>query len=434
MTAAVVFFVALSLLAYAFVQRRLATTVITGPMVFVLLGVLASSDVLGIVEVTSSDAIVTIVNLLFQGTLILVLFTDAAALNLATWRKDTDLPSRLLGIGLPLTIAFGTVMAAVLFTDLSIWEAAMIGAIIAPTDAALGAAVISNPRVPARIRQALDVESGLNDGVSLPFLLIFMALASQSSGTGVVETFVGEIGIAIVAGVVVGGAGAWLLIRSTNAGWIGSGWSNIAVIAIASIAFVVANPNGGSGFIATFVAGMTFGLMTRQKIKAPDLLAADVGLALVQVSFLMFGAIVLVPGLGNITWQVIVMVILALTVARMIPVAIAMIGTGLALPSVLYMGWFGPRGLATIVYAALIVSSSELQGVSTITTVAVVTVGVSVFAHGLTAYVGSQKYADWYEAQDHDELVEARPVHHSLRSRLRREANLGDTAASSTPH
>ena len=157
------------------------------------------------------------------------------------------------------------------------------------------------------------------------------------------------------------------------------------------------------------------------------MLAADTGLALVQVSFLMFGSLVLLPALGNLTWQVIVMVVLALTVARMIPVAIAMIGTGLSMPSILYMGWFGPRGLATVVYGALVVTGSQLDGISTITTVAMVTVGVSVFAHGMTAYAGSQKYANWYEAQDHDGLVEAKPVHHSLRTRLQRQADSAGT-------
>jgi NhaP-type Na+/H+ or K+/H+ antiporter len=423
MMTSVVLFVALCLLGYALVQRRLKTTIITGPMIFVLFGVLASSDVLGIIEVDSGDAVVSIVGVLFQGTLVLVLFTDAAALNLKAWRKDAGYPMRLLGIGLPLTITFGAVVAAVLFTNLNFWEAAVIGAMIAPTDAALGAAVISNPRVPARIRQALDVESGLNDGVSLPFLLIFMALAADSESKGVVETFAGEIGIAVVVGVVVGGVGAWLLVRANKAEWVGAAWSSIAVVAIATIAFILANPNGGSGFIATFIAGLTYGYMTKDKIQFTELLAADVGLALVKVSFLMFGALILLPELGDITWQVVVMVVLALTFARIVPVAIAMIGTGLKVPSILYMGWFGPRGLATIVYAALVTTSSHLPGISTITTVAVITVGVSVFAHGMTAFPGSQQYADWYGAHDHEGLAEAKPVHHTLRSRFRRQSD-----------
>jgi NhaP-type Na+/H+ or K+/H+ antiporter len=172
--------------------------------------------------------------------------------------------------------------------------------------------------------------------------------------------------------------------------------------------------------------------LTRDRIKPTELLAADIGLALVQVSFLMFGALVLLPSLGEITWQVVVMVVVALTIARMIPVAIAMIGTGLAIPSLLYMGWFGPRGLATVVYAALVVSGSQVEGLSTITTVALITVGASVFAHGMTAYAGSQKYADWYAAKDPDSIAEGKPVQHHMRLRLRRQADSAGTASEIT--
>jgi NhaP-type Na+/H+ or K+/H+ antiporter len=311
-----------------------------------------------------------------------VLFTDASALHLDSWRKDAALPGRLLGIGLPLTIALGTIIAALLFTDLGIWEAAIIGAIIAPTDAALGAAVISNPRVPERIRQALDIESGLNDGVSLPFVLIFIAFA-QGSG-GIAGTFLREIGVAVAVGVVVGLIGGWLLVRATKAGWMGNAWSSIAVIAIAVIAFVVSDVGGGSGFIATFTAGLAYGRATRGQIKANEILATNLGLALVQVSFLLFGALVLEPALGDLTWQVVVMAVLALTIACIGPVAVSMIGTKLAGPTVLYMGWFGPRGLATIVFAALVVTEADLPGTNTIVLAAAITVGLSVLAHGLS--------------------------------------------------
>jgi NhaP-type Na+/H+ or K+/H+ antiporter len=411
-----IFYGAVCLLGFALIQRRLATTPITGPMVFVALGLLAGSSALGIITTDSGD-IVTVVNVLFQATLILVLFTDAAALHFTSWRKDAALPGRLLGIGLPLTIAVGGLLAAVLFTDLSVWEAAIIGAIIAPTDAALGQAVISNPRVPERIRQALDVESGLNDGVSLPFVLIFIGLASESSDTSAVATFIREIGVAVAVGIIVGMLGGWLLVRASKAGWMGSAWSSIAVIAIAVIAFVAADVGGGSGFIATFVAGLSYGEVTRDHIKENEALAANLGLAMVQVSFLAFGALVLEPALGVMTWQVILMAILALTIARIGPVAISMIGTKLAGPTILYLGWFGPRGLATIVFAALVVTDADLPGTETIVTVAAITVGLSVLVHGLTAYPGSQRYADWYESQDDTEtLPEAKPVHqHDIR-------------------
>ena len=227
----IVFYVALCLLVYSLVAKRLSTTPITGPIAFVALGLLASANGLGIIE-PGSAGVVDVVDVVFQATLVLLLFTDAAALNVSTWRQDAALPGRLLGIGLPLTIAAGAVLAALLFTDLSVWEAGIIGAIIAPTDAALGQAVISNPRVPARIRQALDVESGLNDGVSLPFVLIFIALAEESD-IGALDTFLSEIGVAVGVGVGVGVAGGWLLIKSVKLGWAGTVWSAIAVIALA---------------------------------------------------------------------------------------------------------------------------------------------------------------------------------------------------------
>jgi NhaP-type Na+/H+ or K+/H+ antiporter len=417
--AAIILYVAASLLGFALVQRRLAKTPITGPMIFVALGLLASASALGIIETGSSDVVVSVVNLVFQGTLVLVLFTDASALHLDSWRKDAALPGRLLGIGLPLTIALGTIIAALLFTDLGIWEAAIIGAIIAPTDAALGAAVISNPRVPERIRQALDIESGLNDGVSLPFVLIFIAFAQESGG--IAGTFFREIGVAVIVGVAVGLIGGWLLVRATKAGWMGQAWSGIAVIAIAVIAFVVSDVGGGSGFIATFTAGLAYGSATRGQIKANEILATNLGLALVQVSFLLFGALVLEPALGDLTWQVVVMAALALTIARIGPVAVSMIGTKLTGPTVLYMGWFGPRGLATIVFAALVVTQADLPGTDTIVLAAAITVGLSVLAHGLTAYPGSQKYADWYEAGGGAaKLPEGKPVHHhELSPRIR---------------
>jgi NhaP-type Na+/H+ or K+/H+ antiporter len=193
---------------------------------------------------------------------------------------------------------------------------------------------------------------------------------------------------------------------------MGSAWSSIAVIAVAVIAFVAADVGGGSGFIATFVAGLSYGNVTRDRIKENEALAANLGLAMVQVSFLAFGALVLEPALGVMTWQVILMAVLALTIARIGPVAVSLIGTKLAGPTILYLGWFGPRGLATIVFAALVVTDADLPGNETIVTVAAITVGLSVLVHGLTAYPGSQRYADWYESQeDTATLPEAKPVH-----------------------
>lgn len=413
-------YVAFCLLAYAVVQKRLTTTALTGPMVFVAFGLLASSSGLGMIESSQTD-VANVVDVVFQATLVLVLFTDAAALHFSSWRADAALPGRLLGVGLPLTVVVGGLVAAVLLTDLGIWEAAIIGAIVAPTDAALGQAVIANPRVPERIRQALDVESGLNDGVSLPFVLIFIGLAQESADAGAIATFASQIGIAVAVGVAVGMISGRVLVRAAKAGWMSTAWSSIAVISIAGIAFMAADGLGGSGFISTFVAGLAYGGATRGRIVENEAVAADLGEALVQVSFLLFGALVLEPALGSLTWPVLVVAVLALTVVRMGPVALALIGTGMKAPTVLYMGWFGPRGLATIVFAALVVTEADLPGTGTIVTVAAVTVGLSVLAHGMSAYPGSQRYASWIAGRDDTAaLGETEPVHqHRFRSRTR---------------
>jgi NhaP-type Na+/H+ or K+/H+ antiporter len=429
-------YIAISLVAFALIERRLAKTPITGPMVFVALGLLAGANGLGII---TGDAVQTVdvVNIVFQGTLALLLFTGAAPLHFSSWKRDADVPSRLLGIGLPLTIGLGTIFAALLFTDLSIWEAAIIGAITAPTDAALGQAVISNPRVPERIRQALDIESGLNDGISFPFLLIFIGLAGPDQGPGLIETFAVAIGVAVLVGVVVGGGGGSLMVRATDAGTMGPAWSGIAVIGLAATAFVLSDAGGGSGFIAAFVGGLTYGEVTRGKIKSNELLAANLGLGLTQVSFLFFGALVLEPALGDVTWQVVVMAVLSLTIARIGPVAVSMIGMKLNRVTILYMGWFGPRGLATIVFAALVVTDADLPGAHLINVVATFTVGLSVLLHGVTAYPGSQAYANWYESRkDRTTLPEGQAIHHHIlspRARHALEVESRNTTASAPP-
>jgi NhaP-type Na+/H+ or K+/H+ antiporter len=418
----VILYIGFCLFAFALVQRWLAKTPITGPMVFVAFGLVAGASGLGIISGDGGQT-VDVVDIVFQGTLVLLLFTDAAALRFSSWKKDADLPSRLLGIGLPLTIGLGTIFAALLFTDLSIWEAAIVGAITAPTDAALGAAVIANPRVPERIRQALDIEAGLNDGISFPFVLIFIGLAGPEQGPGVIETFAVAIGVAVLVGIAVGFVGGKLMVRATDAGTMGHNWSSIAVIVLASTAFILSDAGGGSGFIAAFVGGLAYGEATRGKIKSNEHLAVNLGLGLTQVSFLLFGALILEPALGEITWPVIVMAILSLSVARMAPVAISMIGMKLNRVTILYMGWFGPRGLATIVFAALVVTEADLPGTSTITVVAAVIVGLSVLLHGLTAYPGSQAYATWYESHDDPtKLAEGKAVHHHEMSPRARDA------------
>ncbi|MGB3097860.1 MAG: cation:proton antiporter [Solirubrobacterales bacterium] len=416
-------FIAVSVLAWALIERRLATTAITGPMVFIAVGLAAGSDGLGIIEL-DSDRARSVIDVVLEATLVLVLFTGAARLHPSSWRKDAALPGRLLGIGLPLTIAVGWLLAVLLFTDLGVWEAAIIGAIIAPTDAALGEAVTSNPGVPARIRSALDVESGLNDGVSLPFVLVFIALAEGSLGDNqILETFVQAIGVAVVVGAAAGLIGGRLLVGASGRKWTSRGWSGVAVIAVAATAFTVADQLGGSGFIACFVGGLTYGEVTKRHLEGSNRLASDLGGALIQVSFLLIGAIALGPALGALTWQIVLMAVLALTIARIVPVAISMAGVGLRPPTIAYLGWFGPRGLATVVFAILVVEEADLPGSDLIVTVATITVALSAYAHGLTANWGANRYARWYAGKEKDSVApEAKPLAHSPAPRAAAES------------
>ena len=379
---------------YALVSRRLVTTPLTGPMLFVLFGLLIGPSGLGIMSGTGNHHVATVT---FEATLVLVLFTDAMAVNRGSWRSEVALPARLLGIGLPLTIALGWLLAAAMFGRLSIWEAAIVATILAPTDAALGQAVVSNPRVPEVIRQALNVESGLNDGIVLPILLVFLALAEHATEhTVFVVVFLKAVLLAAGIGVAVGWAGAWTVIRLAKRGWIGRRWQQIYVLALAALTYGLATPLGGSGFIAAWVGGCAMGFGLRGELPEIRELPEEVANLLTMASFLVFGALYAGGSLGDTTGTIALYAALSLTLVRMLPVALSSAGTGMARPTVAYLGWFGPRGLASIIFADLIIEHALPQA-SLITNVVNVTVVASVLLHGATAWVSSERYADWYE-------------------------------------
>ena len=299
----------------------------------------------------------------------------------------------------------GWLLAAVLFHALSIWEAATVGAILAPTDAALGQAVVSNPRVPELIRQALNVESGLNDGIALPVLLVFVGLAEHASEETIfVVVFLKALVLAAAIGAAAGWFGARAVLLLARRGWIGPPWQQIYVLAVAALSYGLATPLGGSGFIAAWAGGCAMGFGLRDQL--PDLRELPENLAslFTTLSFLLFGAIYVGPALGNLSWTIVLYAVLSLTVVRIGPVMVAAARTGLAGATVGYLGWFGPRGLASIIFADLILEHS-LPQVGLIRTIVNVTVVASVVAHGATAWEGSERYASWYERR-----VEADPT------------------------
>jgi sodium/hydrogen antiporter len=404
--------IALVLMAYAAMSGRLASTPVTQAMVFVAIGLLAGNRALELIE---ADAAGQFVRHLAEATLTLVLFTDAVRVDLGRLRRESLVPARLLGIGLPLTIVAGTAAGLALLPGLDLWTAAALATILAPTDAALGLPVVSNRRLPSRIRQGLNVESGLNDGVCVPLLIIFLTIAEAEEGAAHVEplrVIAEEIGFGAAAGLAAGAIGAWVLRGFAARGWMEGTWKQINAVATPALAYLVAVALGGSGFIAAFVAGIVFGAIAGAQAEPTTHLAEESGELLNAVTFLLFGAVLLGPVLGDADWRVIGYAVLSLTVVRILPVALAMVGTGMRRVTVGFLGWFGPRGLASIVFVLLLVEQTDLPQKPLMLAAVTWTVALSVYAHGLTAWPGANRYADWYaaHAKEHPAMPESAPV------------------------
>jgi NhaP-type Na+/H+ or K+/H+ antiporter len=380
------------------VSRTLTGTSLTPAMVFAAAGVLLGPLVLD--ELTLSPTGHS-VRTLAEATLTPVLFTDASRINLSALRGEYTVPLRLLGVGLPLTIGLGALIAAVLFDQLDAGEVAILAIVLAPTDAALGEAVVTEPRLPSRIRQGLNVESGLNDGICVPLLLIALAVASvegdQSTGAHAVSVIAEEIGYGVLGGAAAGVFSAELLLRAGRRQLITPLWRQAVPLAGAALAYGLASGLGGSGFIAAFVAGLIFGRRVGDRTEAVSRFTEGLSALLGGITFLVFGAVLLGPSLEQIDWRIALYGVLSLTVARMLPVAVAMLGSGARWPTLAFLGWFGPRGLASIVFAVIVVEESQLPGVQTILLTTYLTVGLSVLAHGVTAAPLARRYADWYE-------------------------------------
>jgi NhaP-type Na+/H+ or K+/H+ antiporter len=390
--------IAVMLIAYGAVSGRLRSTPISQAMVFVTLGLLAGNQVVDLVD---AETVTQFVRHLAEATLTLVLFTDAVRVNRGRLQHESALPTRLLGVGLPLTIVAGTLAALVLLPQLNLWTAAALATMLAPTDAALGLPVVTNPRLPSRIRQGLNVESGLNDGVCVPLLIIFLTIAQAEEGIGHIEPLrvvAEEIGFGAVGGIAAGALGAWVLRTFGGRGWMEDTWNQIDAVATPLLAYTLAAALGGSGFIAAFAAGIMFRILAADHAKQATFLAEQTGELLNAVTFLLFGALLLGPALGELDWPIALYAAASLTVVRMLPVALAMVGTGLRRVTVGFLGWFGPRGLASIVFVLILLQETDLPERSLMLTVVTWTVALSVYAHGLTAGPGATRYANWYHA------------------------------------
>jgi sodium/hydrogen antiporter len=409
--------VALALLGVAAISRRLEGTPVTPTILFAGFGLLVGPSVLGGIDVSSSGSVVRI---LAEATLTFVLFADASRIDLRHLRRAVGVPLRLLGIGLPLTIVLGAAAAVVIFGQLTVGEALVLGIVLAPTDAALGQAVVTEPRVPERIRQALNVESGLNDGICVPLLFAAVAVADVESdisgGRSAVTLVVEEIGYGVLGGVAAGLAVAVILVRAGRRNLIAESWQKVIPAAGAGLAYGIADALGGSGFIAAFVAGAAVRLLLRRDPAELNGLTEEVGEVLNGVTFVLFGAVLLGPALSDATWDVVLYAVLSLTLVRMIPVAIAMWGSHARAQTLGFLGWFGPRGLASIVFAVIVLQESALPHEHVMLLAIYLTVGLSVLAHGLTAAPLADRYARWYERHPGDQ----RPAMESVPSSVTR--------------
>jgi NhaP-type Na+/H+ or K+/H+ antiporter len=371
--------------AYALVSRHLEASVLSAPLVFVAAGVVAGPEVLGLSsgEISEGAGLV-----LAEVALAFVLFSDAARIDLRRLRTRERLPARLLGIGMPLTIALGVGAGALLLDEIEFWEAAIVAAVLAPTDAALGQAVVTSKLVPQRMREALNVEAGLNDGLSVPFVALFLALAVEQADLSA-QSWLGfaaeQIGYGALVGAAVGGAGGWLVVEAARRRMMTGPFQRLAVLALAVLAFVLADELGGNGFIAAFVGGMAAGRAGLAGVERILEFVDEEGQLLSLAVFFIFGVAVLglVEPAG---WGVVAYAALSLTVVRTLPVAVAVLGTGLRPGSVAFLGWFGPRGLASIVLALTVAEEQhDLPGLDVVLAAVSVTVLASVVLHGVTA-------------------------------------------------
>jgi sodium/hydrogen antiporter len=381
---------------YAAVAVKLGRWSVTMPMIFVILGFVLGSGGTGLLTISPrAEGLKGLVEI----TLALLLFADASTIELRKVREDARLPGRLLGIGMPLTIVFGAIVALVLLRNEGIAFAALLGAILAPTDAALGLPIFNDPKVPVRIRRALNVESGLNDGIATPFVALFLAYAvatEEHAGTSAwLTTALAEIGLAVLVGIVVGIVGGWLMVQTTRRGWTSGSSAQIGILGLALAAYFCSLAIGGNGFIAAFVGGIVFGAVTRNRLAEPTEFTETAGTFMSLLVWAIFGTVLVTAALSLTTdWRPIVYAVLSLTAIRMIAVAIAMRGSGLRRDTIGLMGWFGPRGLASVVFTLLAwMSFNEAdQPADTLIAVATWTILLSVVAHGLSA----KPLAAWY--------------------------------------
>ena len=385
----------LFILVYSSVAGKVERTWVSGPIVFTIFGLLIGPVGLDLLSFkTDGETIRTLAEL----TLALVLFTDAAGADMGVLRKTEALPTRLLLIGLPLTILLGFGVGVILFEKLSLFEVALLATMLAPTDAALGKGVVTNEAVPDAVRQGLNVESGLNDGICVPILFVFLALATGKGGEGgpwnlAMMLVAKQIGIGLAVGLVLATMAGLLLNFAKGQQWLTHTWIQVPVVALALGCFAVAQLLGGSGFIAAFTGGLLFGVLAKQARDELLRAAEGTGDTLALITWVIFGSAVVGQAVGNFSWVILLYAMLSLTLIRILPVFLVLTGMGMSTESKLFVGWFGPRGLASIVFGVIVVNAN-LPNSGSIAMIVVCTIVLSILAHGITANPWARAYGE----------------------------------------
>ncbi|WMS43705.1 sodium:proton antiporter [Acuticoccus sp. MNP-M23] len=395
-----------AVLAFSLLSKKAEDSLVTPPMAFAALGVVVSGAGLGLIELPATSALI---HALAEITLILTLFTDASRIDVTELSVQHAIPIRLLLIGLPLAIIAGTGAAWLLFPALGLWGAAILGVILAPTDAALGQSVVANPRVPQRIRQAINVESGLNDGLAFPALLVVAALAQASvdKSTADFVTFAAlQILLGPAAGVFVGWAGSWAAEKALAHDWMAEIYLKIGTLALPLVAYGGAELIGGNGFIAAFACGLVVAARSNAVRAAAGAFGEAEGQLLTLIVFTLFGAILLPDIASDVGWRHLLYAVLSLTVLRMVPVALSLVGAPVRPVTVLFIGWFGPRGLASIIYLLLVLEEYDVGDMTDVKATVILTVALSIILHGISA----SPLAKAYGANADEDHPESRPL------------------------
>jgi NhaP-type Na+/H+ or K+/H+ antiporter len=376
---------------YCMIANRMSETVFTAPMVFLGLGALVSEG--AILPVAGTEETLHIVA---EVTLIILLFLDAAKIDQKALVRHRVWPARMLGIGLPLAFVFGTVLGMFALPGWPLAAVALVAAILVPTDAALGQPVVSNPAVPERARRALTVESGLNDGLALPLVLLMASLAASSASApseGWLIFGIKQVTLGPLVGVALGLAGGWILLWAQRTGSTSEVYEGIGTLALAACAYLSATLIGGNGFIAAFVAGLGFGAVVRGQCTFVLEFTEGEGQLLSWAAFFLLGAVLVPEAVAHLTVEMIVFILASLFLVRPLAVWLSLVGTDASPTTRLFFGWFGPRGLATALFALVVVAQLDDALGETVLHLAVNAVWISAVLHGLTAAAGARLYA-----------------------------------------